>query len=82
MNYTQETLRELQVLGQKNPELELGDLLFTAFQKEAVKHGKSLDFLRHIKAEDLYTLVYQSTSEDLRDNAMSDEEWELWTAKK
>jgi len=82
MNYKQEALRAIQVLGQKNPELGLGDLLFTCFQKTATEKNKSLNFLRDIPDEDLYSSVESLLNKDFKDSTMTDEEWELWTTKK
>ncbi len=82
MNYNQETLRAMQTLAQKNPDFELGEIVFTAWQSLAVKNGESLDFLRHIKSEDLYTCVEIALNKDFKDTEMTNEEWELWTNKK
>lgn len=57
MNYKNEALRTIQQLGNEHPDYSLGDLLFACFQKDAVKNGKSIDFLRSIIDEDLYTSV-------------------------
>lgn len=57
MNYKNETLRTLQ----KFPiEYSLGDVIFSALQKIAVKNGQSLNFLREVSDEDLYTATEKS----------------------
>jgi len=82
MNYTQESLRALQALGQKHQDMNLGDLLFTAFQKEAVKNGGSLSFLRKLSSEDAYTLVENAINTDFADEQYTEEEFENWQNKK
>lgn len=82
MNFKQEALRAIQVLGQQNPELGLGDLIFTCFQKTATEKNNSLNFLRDISDEDLYSSVEFALEKDFKDSTMTDEEWGLWTAKK
>lgn len=57
MNYKNEALRTLQDLAKECPTYSLGDLLYACFQKSATKNNQSLNFLRQISDEDLYTDV-------------------------
>lgn len=82
MNYTQEALRAMQKLGQNNPEMSLGDILFTCFQKSATESKNSLNFLREISSEDLYTKVENAViNTSKEDTVMTDEEWNTWSNK-
>lgn len=82
MNYTQETLRALQALGQKHQDMNFGDLLFTVFQKSAVKEKASLNFLRNISSEDAYTLVETALNTNFTDEVCTEEEFENWQNNK
>lgn len=79
MNYKNETLRTLQTFP---AEYSLGDVLFSALQKEAIKHGQSLSFLRDISDEDIYTRVEQILQNSEIDTPMSDEEYVIWVNNK
>jgi hypothetical protein len=57
MNYKNEALRVMQEIANEHPNYTLGDVLFSCFQKVAVKNNQSLNFLREVEDEDLYTLV-------------------------
>lgn len=81
MNYKNETIRTLQTFPS---DYSLGDVLFSALQKEAVKNGQSLSFLRNISDEDIYTRVEQvlSNVEETTDAPMTDEEYLTWINSK
>jgi succinate dehydrogenase flavin-adding protein (antitoxin of CptAB toxin-antitoxin module) len=57
MNYKNEALRVMQEIANEHPDYTLGDVLYSCFQKVAVKNKQSLNFLREVEDEDLYTLV-------------------------
>lgn len=81
MNYKNETLRTLQTFP---ADYSLGDVLFSALQKEAVKNGQSLSFLRDISDEDIYTRVEQ-VLQDIQgetDMPLSDESYITWINSK
>jgi hypothetical protein len=78
LNYKNETIRTLQTFPS---EYSLGDVLFSALQKEAVKNGQSLNFLRNISDEDMYTRVEQVLS-NLEDTTPTEEEYLTWINSK
>ena len=57
MNFRNEAIRTIQELAKQHMDYTLGDILFACFQKTAVKNGQTLNFLRSISDEDLYTEV-------------------------
>jgi len=79
--YKNETLRTLQTFP---TDYSLGDVLYSALQKEAVKNGQSLSFLRNISDEDIYTRVEQvlQNVEITVDSPMTDEEYLTWLNNK
>lgn len=81
MNYKNETLRTLQTFP---VDYSLGDVLYGALQKEAVKNGQSLSFLLEISDEDIYTRVEQvlQNTEITTDAPMTDEEYLTWVNSK
>ena len=81
MNYKNETLRTLQTFP---TDYSLGDIIYEAWQKEAVKHGQSLSFLRDISDEDMYTRVEKVAQrlETTTDTPMTDEEYLTWVNSK
>ena len=81
MNYKNETLRTLQTFP---ADYSLGDVIYEAWQKEAVKHGQSLSFLRSISDEDMYTRVEKvaQSLEISNDVPMTDEEYLIWVNSK
>lgn len=83
MNLTQEALRVMQKIGQINQDLSVGDILFDCFQKEATENGQSLNFLRKISVEDIYTKVEKTLAYMAKDDShLTDEEFSEWTNKK
>ena len=80
MNYKNEALRTLQVFPN---EYTLGDVLFSSFQKEAIKNGQTLSFLRNISDEDAFTLVEKAINilKD-SDNTITEEELITWVNNK
>jgi hypothetical protein len=62
MNYKNEAIRALQTLPK---DYSLGDVLFASFQKRAVENGQSLNFLRTISDEDLYTDVEKAIKKEI-----------------
>lgn len=57
MNYKNEALRVMQEIANEQPNYTLGDVIFSCFQKVAVNNKQSLNFIREVEDEDLYTLV-------------------------
>lgn len=80
MNYTQETLRRIQVIAKENPEMSFGEVIVTCFQSEAVKAGQSLNFLTKISDEDIYTIAEKVKTE--RENPVTEEELQTWINSK
>lgn len=80
MNYTQETLRRVQVIAKENPEMNFGEVMVTCFQSEAVKAGQSLNFLTEINDEDIYTIVEKVKTE--KENPVTEEELKTWINSK
>jgi hypothetical protein len=78
MNYRNETFREMENFSK---DYTVGDVLFAAFQKEAVKHGISLDFLRRISDEDAYTLVENAKEIEAKETAVTEEYLTNWINK-
>ena len=80
MNYTQETLRRIQVIAKENPEMSFGEVMVTCFQSEAVKTGQSLNFLTKISDEDIYTIAEKVKTE--RESPVTEEELQTWVNSK
>ena len=80
MNYTQETLRRIQVIAKENPEMSFGEVMVTCFQSEGVKAGQSLNFLTKISDEDIYTIAEKVKTE--RENPVTEEELQTWINSK
>ncbi len=59
----------------------LGDVLFSVFQTEAVQNGISLDFLRRMDDEDVYTRVEQALKIETVEKELTEEEKQEWIAK-
>jgi hypothetical protein len=78
LNYKNEALRTLQTFPS---EYTLGDVLFSAFQKEAVKNGQTISFLRNVSDEDAYTLVEKALN-NLSDIAITEDELVTWVNSK
>ena len=79
MRYRNETLRALQLLPE---DYTLGDVIYAAFQKEAVKNGQSLNFLRRITDEDLYNRVEQVVREETKEIPTTEVEFIEWVTYK
>jgi hypothetical protein len=80
LNYTQETLRRIQVIAKENPEMSFGEVIVTCFQSEAVKNGQSLHFFTTISDEDIYTIAEKVKTD--RENPVTEEELQTWVNSK
>jgi hypothetical protein len=78
MRYRNEALRAMQL---KPSNYNLGDVLFAVFQTEAVHNGISLDFLRRMDDEDVYTRVEQALKIETAEKELTEEEKQEWIAK-
>lgn len=78
MRYRNEALRAMQLMPSN---YNLGDVLFAVFQTEAVKNGISLDFLRRMDDEDVYTRVEQALKFETAEKELTEEEKQEWIAK-
>lgn len=75
MRFRNEALRLMQTMPS---DYNLGDILFAIFQKEAVNNGLSLNFLRELKDEDIYTRVEQVVKFESAEKELTTEEKEQW----
>ncbi|WP_396180326.1 hypothetical protein [Flavobacterium sp.] len=78
MRYRNEALRAMQLMPSN---YNLGDVLFAVFQTEAVQNGISLDFLRRMDDEDVYTRVEQALKIETAEKELTEEEKQEWIAK-
>jgi hypothetical protein len=78
MRYRNEALRAMQLMPSN---YNLGDVLFSVFQTEAVQNGISLDFLRRMDDEDVYTRVEQALKIETAEKELTEEEKQEWIAK-
>ena len=78
MRYRNEALRVMQLMPSN---YNLGDVLFAVFQTEAVKNGISLDFLRSLEDEDVYTRVEQALKIETVEKELTEEEKQEWITK-
>ena len=78
MRYRNEALRAMQLMPSN---YNLGDVLFAVFQTEAVKNGISLDFLRSLGDEDVYTRVEQALKIETAEKELTEEEKQEWITK-
>jgi hypothetical protein len=78
MRYRNEALRAMQLMPSN---YNLGDVLFAVFQTEAVQNGISLDFLRRMDDEDVYTRVEQALKIETAEKELTEEEKQEWITK-
>jgi hypothetical protein len=78
MRYRNEALRAMQLMPSN---YNLGDVLFSVFQTEAVQNGISLDFLRRMDDKDVYTRVEQALKIETAEKELTEEEKQEWIAK-
>lgn len=75
MRFRNEALRLMQTMPS---DYNLGDVLFAIFQKEANKNGISLNFLRQLEDEDIYTRVEQVVKFESAEKELTEEEKQQW----